>query len=166
MNGGGGKRVEILKRDRHKCVKCGCWTTDSRWESKSQKYVYFWWGKDKEVFEDLGNGVKQIFVMPEMTPAPKQYYLNIHHKFYIRNRLPWDYSNDILITLCNWCHDELHKNEMIKVYDDQLNEIKNMTPCSRCGGRGWFPEYDHVEAGICFKCRGAKFDELVIFKVE
>lgn len=28
--------------------------------------------------------------------------------------------------------------------------------CSRCLGRGHLPQYNHVEGGICFKCRGNK----------
>lgn len=31
--------------------------------------------------------------------------LNIHHRKYLPNTDPWDYPNELLITLCEECHD-------------------------------------------------------------
>jgi hypothetical protein len=28
--------------------------------------------------------------------------------------------------------------------------------CDRCNGSGYIPRYNHIENGICFKCRGNK----------
>jgi hypothetical protein len=28
--------------------------------------------------------------------------------------------------------------------------------CDRCNGSGYIPRFNHVEHGICFKCRGNK----------
>lgn len=28
--------------------------------------------------------------------------------------------------------------------------------CDRCNGSGYIPKFNHVERGICFKCRGNK----------
>ncbi len=28
--------------------------------------------------------------------------------------------------------------------------------CDRCNGAGRIPRYNHIECGICFKCRGSK----------
>lgn len=42
---------------------------------------------------------------------------------------------------------------------DQVNNPKSLTksvPCDRCGGTGHLPQFNHVEGGICFKCRGGK----------
>jgi hypothetical protein len=36
--------------------------------------------------------------------------------------------------------------------------------CSRCSGAGWFPEFRHVEAGICFQCRGNSLSRTVFSK--
>lgn len=30
--------------------------------------------------------------------------LQVHHRFYIRGKLPWEYEADMLITLCESCH--------------------------------------------------------------
>ena len=32
--------------------------------------------------------------------------LHVHHKYYIYQKSPWDYSDDLLITLCDNCHEE------------------------------------------------------------
>ncbi|HEA20632.1 hypothetical protein LCGC14_2592040 [marine sediment metagenome] len=86
--------------------------------------------------------------------------LHIHHEYYIKNKLPWNYENDALITLCMDCHEELHKNKKVPVYSNELELIGELTNCYRCHGAGWFPEYLKVENGICFRCRGAKYEEI------
>ena len=37
-------------------------------------------------------------------PSPKQTLLEVHHLDYIPGIEPWEYSNDMLITLCGHCH--------------------------------------------------------------
>lgn len=37
-------------------------------------------------------------------PSPKQTLLQVHHMDYIPGIEPWDYPNDMLITLCGHCH--------------------------------------------------------------
>ena len=32
--------------------------------------------------------------------------LNVHHKYYLENKEPWEYPMDALITLCEECHGE------------------------------------------------------------
>jgi 5-methylcytosine-specific restriction endonuclease McrA len=46
--------------------------------------------------------------------------LNVHHKYYIYNRKPWEYPNELLITLCKECHESEEEskdiiNDMAKV---------------------------------------------------
>lgn len=36
--------------------------------------------------------------------------LNVHHKRYIKGRMIWDYSNDLLVTLCGGCHESQHES--------------------------------------------------------
>lgn len=42
----------------------------------------------------------------------KEKTLNIHHRVYIPGRLPWEYMDHILITLCDECHNLSH--DMLK----------------------------------------------------
>lgn len=83
--------------------------------------------------------------------------LNVHHKYYIKNSLPWDYEDDALVTLCDECHKKIHKTINIPVYRNaKIKEafIGNAELCNRCGGGGYLPQYEHVENGVCFKCWG------------
>lgn len=34
--------------------------------------------------------------------------LHIHHTAYIKDKDPWDYDNDMLVTLCERCHKDEH----------------------------------------------------------
>lgn len=87
-------------------------------------------------------------------------YLHVHHTFYIDGALPWDYSDADLMTLCNHCHLEVHKNEKVAVFKKNKNgELfkASYSVCTRCFGAGYFPEYKHVENGVCFKCNGQRY---------
>lgn len=95
--------------------------------------------------------------------APKRYSLHIHHSKYVVNIPPWEYPDSELKTLCNWCHLELHETQKIKCYkivDGQL-EPTSLTPCKKCSGVGILHQYLHVEDGLCFRCFGMKFEELI-----
>lgn len=84
--------------------------------------------------------------------------LNIHHKYYILGRKPWEYDNDALITLCPHCHQKRHLQTKIPLFElnnHQLRQIKdNLQICDRCGGAGYLPQYHYYLGGICFKCHG------------
>jgi len=96
--------------------------------------------------------------IPNFITTSKPYHLQVHHKYYISNRLPWHYEDGALITLCNWCHSELHKNEIIEIFEnEQFANGTVLTACNRCNGVGWFEEYSHVNGGICFGCKGQRF---------
>jgi hypothetical protein len=32
--------------------------------------------------------------------------LHVHHRFYLSGRLPWDYPDNVLVSLCETCHKE------------------------------------------------------------
>lgn len=95
--------------------------------------------------------------------------LQVHHKYYVRGQLPWDYPDEALATLCLACHRTRHEKELVPVYDSINGKLVrvNCWPCIRCLGAGFFPQYMHIEEGVCFRCRGARFDpEMVAFKME
>lgn len=80
--------------------------------------------------------------------------LNIHHKYYIEGKKPWEYSNNALITLCEDCHKKRHQETDIPLYKSDKTLIANLKECDRCDGSGYLPQYSHVENGTCFKCGG------------
>lgn len=34
--------------------------------------------------------------------------LHVHHKYYLENHKPWEYSGNVLVTLCEDCHRRIH----------------------------------------------------------
>jgi 5-methylcytosine-specific restriction endonuclease McrA len=38
--------------------------------------------------------------------------LQVHHLFYVDNKMPWDYPNDAMVTLCSVCHRKEHGIEV------------------------------------------------------
>jgi len=80
--------------------------------------------------------------------------LNIHHKYYIKGKKPWDYPNTALITLCQDCHHKRHSESTIPFYNDDNNLLDKLKPCPRCGGRGYLPRFHYYMGGICFECGG------------
>jgi len=40
--------------------------------------------------------------------------LQVHHHYYILNTMPWEYDDEIMITLCESCHEE---EEFLKNWD-------------------------------------------------
>lgn len=97
--------------------------------------------------------------------ADSNVHLHVHHKHYISGLDPWEYKDSELITLCDSCHNYVHSTTRVPVYrleGDKLVEV-TLTPCRRCGGAGRFPEYKHVQNGICFRCHGARYEELISF---
>ena len=35
-------------------------------------------------------------------------HLNVHHRWYVYGRRPWEYSDRYLVTLCEQCHRHVH----------------------------------------------------------
>lgn len=93
--------------------------------------------------------------------------LHIHHKYYLKDALPWEIDEEGLVALCSSCHTKRHKNEQIKAYQKVNNSLEianyHFQICNRCNGAGHFPEYEHIERGICFKCRGNNVHNSLFF---
>ncbi|RYE51850.1 MAG: hypothetical protein EOP48_17670 [Sphingobacteriales bacterium] len=92
----------------------------------------------------------------------RQVVLHVHHKMYYGDKLPWEYKDEEVVTLCDKCHFDCHLSEVIPFYDNSIQKrITNYSNCIRCSGFGFFPEYHHVQKGICFRCKGNKYEELI-----
>ena len=99
--------------------------------------------------------------------ADRHSILHVHHRYYIKGKLPWAYKNDCFETLCVHCHYELHQKNKIPVYRrSSLGtwEKLELTPCVRCSGAGILPQFDYFMGGICFNCYGAKFEQFITKK--
>lgn len=56
--------------------------------------------------------------------------LHVHHLYYVNGRLPWEYPDSALVTLCNTCHSIYHLNEDNKYFSEgdlDLLKIENYT---------------------------------------
>ncbi len=76
---------------------------------------------------------------------------------------PWEYCDNALITLCQSCHKMVHDTLPSLVYTQKGSVLRpmNFTPCTRCNGYGYLSEYKYIQNGICFRCRGLKYEELI-----
>jgi len=48
--------------------------------------------------------------------------LHVHHAFYLNDKDIWDYPENLLITLCDSCHEEEHSS----AYDDAISILKQL----------------------------------------
>lgn len=80
--------------------------------------------------------------------------LEVHHKYYILNKLPWEYSINALTTLCDQCHEKVHFDSRPVYEDETLQRYHKLQLCNRCSGKGFIPEFRHIQNGICFYCGG------------
>lgn len=51
--------------------------------------------------------------------------LNVHHRYYVAKRLPWDYPDWCLVTLCSNCHTNEHNKG---VWDDWEWMVQDLQP--------------------------------------
>lgn len=136
------RREEILKRDNYKCTKCNKTKTISgNFQGKSIHYHL----------------IENVIYQSETYIS-----LHVHHMLYIYNRLPWDYKDKYLVTLCNICHKNFHYENNVEVWDEhELNKME-IGFCERCSGDGYIEAYRKIQNGICFKCRGYGYDRKLI----
>ena len=162
-------RSQILKRDEHCCKICSNMGTYNKWDSsaKSWKYydVFFPANCRKYKNQFLNNGILDNFYIFDdrdiiLTEIANPRNLHIHHQYYIDGRLPWQYQFTCFETLCVNCHFTLHQQQKIPYFiweQGKLIKWEGMLACNRCNGAGHFPEYSHVQGGVCFKCSGNRF---------
>jgi hypothetical protein len=140
-------RDEIVARDNFKCRKCGKKSNELAWELKdSSPSDIFVRPADENEKEKLG---KEIIYSSEHT------VLNAHHKYYIKDKNPWEYKTEALLTVCASCHTKIHETEEILVYENtDLKSSTKANPCQKCSGTGYLDQYHYYLNGICFLCNG------------
>lgn len=135
------------------------------YRTKSPAQIQAWkifFDLDKFSEEELNNRIKNI------PSFPKEFKFNwldlknlhVHHKYYQEGKMAWEYPDEALVTLCWFCHDKLHRNSEISILDEYGNLLDPKQVCFRCHGAGYFPQFAHVENGICFRCDGNRFEVL------
>ncbi|WP_034261028.1 hypothetical protein [Altibacter lentus] len=135
------KRQEIFHRDEFKCSNCNRKKTFKMWSGG--KVMYF----ELNTTESKEN--------ESLIRSNQPIRLEVHHKYYILNNFPWEYDDIALITVCRECHQEIHDNHKIPVWNQDMLNIIEFGSCNRCDGKGYLKEYKHVENGRCFKCSGS-----------
>jgi hypothetical protein len=171
------KREFIINRDKNICTNCKSVPTTKKFgvyerpntPEEQEEYVK----KVNDLYREsvleiykpyLGNLVpdiiKDIPIGKQVVEKPT--ILQVHHKYYIKDRLPWEYNDDALITLCQICHQDIHDKTEIPVYlDEEMTAKLSVTKCSRCNGSGYLREYHYHQNGICFKCNGNRYNEFI-----
>jgi 5-methylcytosine-specific restriction endonuclease McrA len=74
---------------------------DPRWQKKRLEIMH----RDEFTCQDCFDGTSP---------------LSVHHKYYIHNTDPWDYPNEMLITLCDNCHKSWEDDKYI------INELSHI----------------------------------------
>ena len=110
----------------------------------------------------LWEGYSLICFYEEIFTGKDHIDLNIHHKLYIEGKKPWEYNDEVLISLCSDCHENTHGQNEIYVYNQHGDKLYKTENCPRCNGAGFLKEYDYYLNGVCFQCGG----EGVILGVE
>lgn len=75
-----------------KATKFGDLYKDSRWQQKRLEIME----RDKWTCQSCGESGEDVT-------------LNVHHAYYESGKKPWEYPEEILTTLCEDCHGEIHK---------------------------------------------------------
>ena len=88
----------------------------------------------------------------------KNQTLHVHHKKYIKGKMPWEYEDSDLISLCNLCHSNLHATQTIPIYNNHGLRIDNAEICNKCNGSGYLEQYHYFQGGVCFNCFGEGVD--------
>lgn len=152
------KRSMITLRDNYACTVCGKGSTMPHYDIPSRKTYHLWFGDETIKYVQRADGKYEEQISQEIIHSTKPYCLQVHHRFYISGHLPWEYEDDALITMCNWCHSAFHESNSVTVYIGSLEQQVTSQVCKRCDGSGWFQEYTHIQNGVCFQCNGAGYD--------
>ena len=141
------KRDIIVRRDKGMCANCGTHPTDSFWSNGKMHHL--------QEINSASSDESELRIIQYDSAI----VLHVHHTYYVIAKYPWEYENDALVTLCDECHMNVHKTSTIPVYriEGGKRVAINSCVCSRCHGAGFFPQYNHVQSGVCFSCEGRRY---------
>ena len=64
----------------------------------------------------------------------KEITLHVHHTDYIKGRKPWEYPDEMLITLCEKHHKALHDGEAVLISEVIEDILEGGIRCDTCDG--------------------------------
>lgn len=160
------RKNQILLRDKNTCTICGLQGTIVERNLNKEGFAYktietstrqIPENPDYEITIDDINSMRVIYIPTEPV------VLHVHHHYYLLDSLPWEYNNKVLITYCSHCHHKWHRENKAIVYQKVGGKYykRILTPCERCNGVGSLEQFDYYMDGICFKCFGARYNELI-----
>lgn len=62
----------------------------------------------------------------------KEKTLHVHHRMYERAKMPWEYSDDVFLTLCENCHQQWHQIQsevdraLCDIWAENFEKLKNL----------------------------------------
>ncbi len=148
------KSDEILKKNKYCCPKCKAIWNPNRIRQKCENGVCFSKIKDKWLNESEYKEWKN-----EMKNFPTV-DVKVYPIYFQMNKLPWDYPDNALETMCDKCHFEKIKQNKIEIRDENMNLVKKINICYKCNGTGFIEKYDYINSGKCFDCKGNGYDDL------
>lgn len=161
------KRIKIINRENNICQICHTKCMDDFLLKNSGSYLKLVPATYEDVDTEkersgLYDNLNFTYTSQELKLVAQKIpkIPHVHHKYYVLNNLPWEYPDEALMLVCHSCHSDVHQTEKIKVFTDSSlqNEIK-FTPCQRCNGTGYLPEFDYFQNGVCFTCNGNLFEQ-------
>ena len=158
-------RLIIIARD-NRCVKCNIIIEGDEGNyyrkltpEETKKNDVEW--ENCSGIDLLGDG-KHIVKGQKPIITGVRVIIQVHHKYYVQNKLPWTYPTKDLITVCRDCHVKIHSEEEILMYtDEQLTAYKKLESCPVCYGTGYREQYGYFQNGICFHCDGRGFKKTI-----
>lgn len=89
-------------------------------------------------------------------------YLNVHHIKYIRGRKPWEYPEELLVTLCRDCHSKVHNIENTPSKQEESNKNFFMVFTDNLG-LFFSIKSERAKSVLLWMCCNAEFNTGVVY---
>lgn len=155
-------RTRLLKEANYNCCYCdACGETTEVTKSNGTKIqMHIPYRTYDVIEEDDEYGIPRVKVIS--TVVMTNPIIQVHHTYYVKSTLPWEYPDECFKVVCKRCHTRIHEEEEIMMYANHMfKDGVKLTPCNRCEGLGYLYEFNYHMDGICFGCKGAGFEELI-----
>lgn len=112
------KRNKICERDNRTCQHCGTNFEKSK-DSLDNFFGDTQWRTTKRGYEIREKRIS-LDELKQLGESDVNFSnLQVHHHYYVKGKMAWEYPDRALITLCGACHEKVHNNQIIKSYRTQ-----------------------------------------------